>query len=97
MQMIEIAALDNGAHRNQTMHGNLLDGWAVVPVDPKTLKNFPYGNFEVEDVDGVPHMVADSWEPLPMPEPDPPSEEPETEPSVYDELDAAYREGVDSV
>lgn len=25
------------------------------------------------------------------------SNEPETEPSVYDELDAAYREGVDSV
>ena len=29
MIMLEIVALDNGAHRNQTYHGNLPDGWAV--------------------------------------------------------------------
>ena len=90
MQMIEIAALDNGAHRNQTYHGFLPTGWAVIP-DTVTTENFPFGKVVVEDVDGVPTVV--SWEPLPMPEPESP-EEPENEPTVWDELDAAYQEGV---
>lgn len=39
-------------------------------------------------------MTVTGWEPLPMPEPEP---EPGPEPSVWDELDAAYREGVNGV
>ena len=37
-----------------------------------------------------------TYELIPEPEPEP-VPEPEKEPSVYDEMDAAYKEGVDSV
>lgn len=98
MLIIEIKALDNGAHRNQT--GSVLpNGWAVIPPNVgtmETLENFPFGNFEVEEVNGAPTMKKDSWEPLPMPEPEP-IPEPETEDDVWAELDKAYQEGVDSI
>ena len=70
MRIIEIASLPNGAHNDQTIDGDikLHEGWAVAPVDTGALQNYPFGNFEVEYVDGVPHMIADSWEPLPLPE-----------------------------
>lgn len=96
MLIIEIEALDNGAHRNQS--GSFIvgakSGWAVIPPDvgtAETLENFPFGDITVEEVNGVPTVT--SWTPLPMPEP----EEPTTEPTVWDELDAAYQEGVDSI
>jgi hypothetical protein len=69
---IKIEAFPNGAHDN--LFGDELSalepGWAVMEADPDTLPSFPFGNFDVEDVDGVPHMVAESWEPLPLPEPE---------------------------
>ena len=96
MLIIEIEALDNGAHRNQ--NGSvMLEGWAVIPPDvgtAQTLENFPFGNFEVEEVNGVPTMKKDSWTPLPMPEPEPIPEP--TEDDVWAELDKAYTEGVNS-
>lgn len=114
MQMIEIAALDNGAHRNQTYHGFFPDGWAVIPNDMEC-ENFPFGEVEVEEVihyrdkmvsdeDGHTEVVQEpytvmtvtKWIAGEMPEPEP-IPEPEAEPTVWDELDAAYREGVDSV
>lgn len=49
MQIIEIKALPNGAHNNQTYHGVLPDGWAIVPEDMET-PNFPFGEVEVEEV-----------------------------------------------
>lgn len=49
MKMLEIAALENGAHRNQTFHGTLPDGWAVVPEDME-LENFPFGEVTAEEV-----------------------------------------------
>lgn len=93
MNMIEIVALPNGAHRNQTMHGSLPDGWAVIPND-MVCENFPFGEVTAEEVNGV--MTVTSWTPGVMPEPEPEPEEPTTEPSVWDELDAAYREGVNA-
>lgn len=90
MQIIEITALDNGAHNNHTLHGVVPEGWAVVPVDPDSLENFPFGTFEVEEINGQPYMKADTWEPLPMPEPE---LVPTPEPDVWDELDKAYQEG----
>lgn len=71
MKIIEIVALDNGAHRNQDFHGVLPEGWAFVPVEPATLENFPFGSFEVETVEGVPHMKVDTWTPGILPEPEP--------------------------
>ena len=49
MKMLEIAALKNGAHRNQTFHGTLPDGWAVVPEDME-LENFPFGEVTAEEI-----------------------------------------------
>ena len=88
---IEIAALENGAHRNQT--GGLPtppDGWALIPPGMEC-ENFPFGEVTAEEVNGV--MTVTSWTPGVIPEPEEP-EQPEEELSVWDELDAAYQEGV---
>ena len=92
MNLIEIKALDNGAHNNQ--NGGLSyvpSGWAVIP-DDMVCDNFPFGEIEVAEINGV--MTVTKWTPGEMPEPTPEPEEPM---SVWDELDAAYQEGVDSV
>lgn len=72
VRLVKIEAFPNGAHDNLTEDEItvLEPGWAVMNADPDTLPNFPFGNFEVEDVGGVPHMVTESWEPLPLPEPE---------------------------
>lgn len=94
MYMIEILALDNGAHRNQTYHGVLPEGWAIIREDVSTLQNFPFGSFDVEYINNTAYMVSGSWVPGEMPEPEP---EPEEENDVWAQLDAAYMEGVNSV
>lgn len=69
MRIIEIAALSNGAHRNQS--GNMQtvpDGWAVVP-DSMVTENFPFGDVTAEEVDGT--MTVTSWTPGTVPEPEP--------------------------
>ena len=94
MRIIEIAPLDNGAHRNQSGGFSVVpEGWAVIPGDMEC-ENFPFGEVEVEEADGI--MTVTKWTPGVMPEPEP-TPEPEEETSVWDELDAAYQEGVDSV
>ena len=44
MTIIEIQALDNGAHRNQTINGTIPvpDGWAVVPEDMAKPASWPF-------------------------------------------------------
>ena len=78
MIMLEIVALDNGAHRNQTYHGNLPDGWAV---DRNNLcvENFPFGEVVAEEIDGV--MTVTEWTPgtIPVPEPEMPIKKEPTE------------------
>lgn len=64
-RMIEIAALDNGAHRNQAFHGIIPDGWAVIP-DALDTSNYPFGEVEVEEIDGVVTVVK--WTPGNVPE-----------------------------
>lgn len=96
MRIIEIAALDNGAHRNQTVSGRISvpEGWAILP-DGLDTPNFPFGEITVDH--SVPPVVT-SWTAGEVPEPEP-APEPTTEDdnSVWDELDAAYREGVNSL
>lgn len=75
MTIIEIQPLDNGGHRNQTYHGILPDGWAVLPMDTGTLENFPYGIVEVDNSE-VPTVT--SWEALSIPEPEQEPTEDET-------------------
>ena len=87
MQIIEIAALKNGAHNNQTIYGvypdtfPVPDGWAVIPDDMET-PTFPFGSITVDD--STPPMVT-SWTPLPIPEPEP---APEPEPTTDEVLNA---------
>lgn len=88
MLIIEIAALENGAHRNQTGHLRIIpDGWAVVPYSIEIPDTFPFVNIEV-----VGRMVI-AMTPGVVPEPEP-MPEPQEVPDVWDELDAAYQEGV---
>lgn len=83
MKIIEIIALDNGAHRNQTDDFQIIpEGWAVIPEDMET-ENFPFGEIEVEEIDGV--MTVTKWTAGEMPEPEP---KPERKISAAEVLDA---------
>ena len=71
MRIIEIAPLSNGAHRNQSFHSvieDILEGWAIIPDEMET-ENFPFGDVEIEEIDGV--MTVIKWTPGAMPEPEP--------------------------
>lgn len=73
LKIIEIKALDNGAHRNQVLDNisipdtdlnnisnivSIPEGWAVIP-DDKELENFPFGEIEAREIDGV--MTVTKW------------------------------------
>lgn len=51
IRLIEIAPLDNGAHRNQTTSNDniRIDGWAVIPNDMELPDSFPFVSIAVED------------------------------------------------
>lgn len=68
MRIVEIAALSNGAHRNQTSHV-CPDGWAIIP-DNLDCANFPFGTPTVEN------GVVTAWEAGVIPDvPQPTAEE----------------------
>lgn len=70
MLIIEIASLDNGAHRNQTgTFRTIPDGWAIVPAEIEVPDTFPFVNIEVED--GVVTSMTAGVVPEPEPEPEP--------------------------
>lgn len=67
MKLIEITALSNGAHRNQTYNGATVpDGWAVIPDGMAVPDIFPFVNLTV-DGQTVTSMTAGT-----LPEPDEP-------------------------
>jgi len=73
--IIEINALENGAHRNQILESGYDDfiipeGWAIVP-DGMETQNFPFGSIAVEEINGI--MTVTNWTPgmIPKPEPEP--------------------------
>ena len=83
MRIIEITSLSNGAHRNQSCNFlTVPDGWAVIP-DTIDTENFPFGEVEVEEVNGV--MTVTKWTAGTMPDPEP---EPEAEPTEADDTNA---------
>lgn len=84
MRMIEILALENGAHRNQTIDSEipLPEGWAIIP-DDMVCENFPFGEVEAAEVDGV--MTVTKWVPGELPDPEP---EPDPEPTVDERITA---------
>ena len=86
MKIIEITALSNGAHRNQVISNlkTIPSGWAVVP-ETLTTENFPFGDVEVAEVNGV--MTITKWVPGIMPEVVP-DVEGETNPTTDDVLNA---------
>lgn len=93
MQIIEITALPNGAHRNQTGDFRTIpEGWAVVPEEMEIPETFPFVNIEAED--GVVTSMTAGTVPEPEPEPEP---EPGPEYVSYGELAKAIREGVNRV
>ena len=69
MRMVEISALENGAHSNLTSNFiELPDGWAVIP-DDMECENFPFGEVTAEEINGV--MTVTNWIPGTIPEPEP--------------------------
>lgn len=101
MRIVEIKALENGAHRNQTINGalaNIPDGYAVIP-DDMICDNFPFGEVKAEEIDGV--MTVTEWiagEIPEEPEPEPaPEDQTDDSPVTWGELAEAYREGVNSL
>lgn len=82
MRIIEIKALENGGHRNQTSDyiPSIPKGYAVIP-DEMELENFPFGEVVAEEVNGT--MTVTKWTPGVIPEPLP---EPEAEPTTEELL-----------
>lgn len=111
MRLVEIKALDNGAHNNQTCDREITipEGWAIIP-DSMECENFPFGDltaeerFEIRELeDGTEEQVSlgwyvTSWTPgtIPEPEPEPEPEVPATE-TTDAEMAAAILEGVNEV
>ena len=58
MRIIEIKTLNNGSHNNQTYHGVVPEGWAIIPKNFNT-PNFPFGEIEVEKIDNV--LTVTKW------------------------------------
>lgn len=80
MKIIEIAALDNGAHRNQSSSTTTIpDGWAVIPDSMIIPDTFPFVDIIVEG--NVVTKMTEGIVPEPQPEPDP-------EPTAQDDVDA---------
>ena len=80
MKLIEVQALDNGAHRNQTTTSTTIPtGWAEIPADVAIPDTFPFVDI-VLDGNKVVSMTAGV-----VPEPE---TEPEPEPTETEQLRA---------
>ena len=70
MNIIELSALPNGAHRN--MDSSALsappEGWAMIPEEMELPDTYPFVGVEAEEIDGV--MTVTALTPGTMPEPD---------------------------
>lgn len=82
MKIIEIKALKNGAHRNQTWNDKTIpEGFALVP-DDMEMPNFPFGEVNTEKIDGV--VTVTKWIAGVIPE----SEDVESPPTEIEKLRA---------
>ena len=74
MRIIEIEALENGAHRNAAGEfESIPNGFAVIP-DTMETPNFPFGTVRVKEINGV--MTVTRWIAGVIPEPEPEPEKP---------------------
>ena len=72
MRIIEIQALENGAHRNQTTTSTAIPtGWAEIPADVAIPETFPFVSLEVEGQRVVSMTAGVVPDPEPGPEPEP--------------------------
>lgn len=82
MTLVRIEPNSNGSHSNQTASFppdyKPRRGWAVVPSDLAT-PNFPFGEVEAEEIDGI--MTVTKWTAGEMP-PAPPEPEPTEEDDI---------------
>ena len=76
MRIVEIQALPNGAHRNQTGNFSAIPaGWAEIPADVAIPETFPFVGLTVEGN----QVVSMTEGVVPAPEPEPEPEPTETE------------------
>lgn len=89
MTIIEIQALDNGAHRNQTVSGDITppEGWVAIPAGMAIPSTFPF--VEVEARNGV--VISLTPGTVPEPEPEPAPEPTEEEDIAAMTVDHEYR------
>ena len=72
MKIIEIQALDNGPHRNQTTTSTTIPtGWAEIPADMSIPDTFPFVDIQVEGQRVVSMTAGVVPDPEPQPEPEP--------------------------
>lgn len=72
MRIIEIQALPNGAHRNQTTTSTTIPtGWAEIQADVSIPETFPFVDIQVEGNKVVSMTAVVVPEPEPQPEPEP--------------------------
>lgn len=82
MFIVKIEPHDNGGHSNQRS-SSFFDppaGWAVVPPELEPLENFPFGEVEADEIDGI--MTVTKWTPGIVPEPAPEPEAPAPTPTL---------------
>lgn len=72
MRIIEIQALENGAHRNQTGNFSTIPaGWAEIPANITIPETFPFVDLQVDGQRVVSMAAGVVPEPEPEPEPEP--------------------------
>ena len=72
MKLIEVQAMDNGAHRNQTTTSTTIPtGWAEIPADVAIPDTFPFVDLVVEGQRVVSMTAGVVPDPEPHPEPEP--------------------------
>ena len=72
MRIIEIQALPNGAHRNQTTTSTTIPtGWAEIPADVAIPETFPFVDIVVEGNKVVSMTAGVVPDPEPQPDPEP--------------------------
>ena len=60
LRMIQINTLPDGGHRSQGYHGEVVEGYALIPEDMET-PNFPFGEVEAAEINGIVTMTK--WTP----------------------------------
>ena len=94
MWILKLETNPNGSHDDHQGEHIAMPpaGWAVIPDGFTIPDSFPFVGVDATEIDGVMTVTAMTDGVMPEPEPEP---EPSSDPSMWDELDAAYQEGVD--